>query len=246
VVHSLLGKYGSDEEDKVRQSLVAVLTIVLCLLMAATFAEASPISQEVLYEITSPRANSEVRGSVEIVGSARLGPEFQFYKVEFASSATPDAWVVMGDIHRQEITNGTLEVWHTTALPDGAYLLHVGVVTQDGNALYSDPIRVQVANAQPAPTPTPAESPTPTATVFIPTPTTAIVEQPTVVAQSTATPPPTTGTGEGTPPSPTPDEAGTVSIPSAGVFARQCAFGGFVAAVLFIFAGAVVLLRRLI
>jgi len=230
----------------VRQSLVAVLTIVLCLLLAATFAEASPISQEVLYEITSPRANSEVRGSVEIVGSARLGPDFQFYKVEFASSATPDAWVVIGDIHRQEKTNETLEVWHTTALPDGAYLLHLVVVKQDGNLVETQAIRVQVANAQPAPTPTPAESPTPTATVFIPTPTTAIVEQPTVVVQSTPTPLPTTGDGEGTTASPTPGDGNTISLPGMGGLLRQCAFGGFVAAVLFVFAGAVVLLRRLI
>jgi len=230
----------------VRQSLVVSAVILISSLLAAPVAQAAPVRQDVLYEITSPRPNDEVRGSVEIVGSARLGPEFQFYKVEFASSATPDAWVVMGDVHRQEITNGTLEVWHTTALPDGAYLLHVGVVTQDGNALYSDPIRVQVANAQPAPTPTPAESPTPTVTVVVPTPTTAVVEQPTVVVQSTATPISTTGSGEGDTPSPTPEGANTVSIPSAGIFAKQCMFGGVVAAILFGFAGAVLLLRRLI
>jgi hypothetical protein len=229
----------------VRQSFVTVLAVLLCLLPAAIVAEAAPASQEVLYEITSPRANAEVRGSVEIVGSARL-PDFQFYTLRYAASATPDAWIDIGEVVYQQKTNERLGTWHTTSLPDGAYYLRLVVVKQDGNAVETDPIRVQVANAQPAPTPTPAESPTPTATIVIPTPTTAIVEQPTVVVQSTATAASTPSTDEGTTPSPTSEDGNTISLPGIGGLLRQCAFGGFVAAVLFVFAGAVVLLRRLI
>lgn len=225
-----------------RRALTTATALYLLLWLSAGIVAAAPPPQDQVYEITSPRANQEVRGSVEVVGSARLGPEFQFYKVEYASSATPDAWVVIGDVHRQEITNATLEVWHTTALPDGAYLLHLVVVKQDGNLVETQPVRVLVANAQPAPTATPSESPTPTATVFIPTPTTATVEQPTVVS---STPVPTTTEGE-TLPSPTPQSGDTISIPSVGVFVKQCMFGAFVATVLFIFAGVVLLLRRLI
>jgi len=225
-----------------RRALTTATVLCLLLCLSAGIVAAAPPLQEQLYEITSPRPNAEVRGSVEIVGSARLGPDFQFYKVEYASSATPGAWVVIGDVHRQENTNATLEVWHTTALPDGAYLLHLVVVKQDGNLVETQPVRVQVANAQPAPTPTPQESPTPTATVVIPTPTTAIVEQPTVVL---TTPTPTT-TEDETTPSPTPENGDTISIPSFGVFVKQCVFGAFVATVLFIFAGVVLLMRRLI
>jgi len=225
-----------------RRALTTATVLCLLLCLSAGIVAAAPPPQEQLYEITSPRANAEVRGSVEIIGSARLGPDFQFYKVEYASSATPDAWVVIGDVHRQESTNATLELWHTTALPDGAYLLHLVVVKQDGNLVETQPVRVQVANAQPAPTPTPQESPTPTATVVIPTPTTAIVEQPTVVL---TTPTPTT-TEDETTPSPTPENGDTISIPSFGVFVKQCVFGAFVATVLFIFAGVVLLMRRLI
>jgi len=227
-----------------RRALTTATVLYLSLWLSAGITAAAPPLQEQLYEITSPRADAEVRGSVEIVGSARLGPEFQFYKVEYASSATPDAWVVIGDVHRQEMTNATLELWHTTAMPDGAYFLHLVVVKQDGNLVETQPIRVQVANAQPAPTATPSESPTPTATVFMPTPTTATVEQPTVV-RTTPVRTPTT-TEEEILPSPTPQSGDIVSIPSAGVFMKQCVFGAFVAAVLFIFAGVVFLLRRLI
>ena len=227
-----------------RRALTTATVLYLSLWLSAGITAAAPPLQEQLYEITSPRADAEVRGSVEIVGSARLGPEFQFYKVEYASSATPDAWVVIGDVHRQEMTNATLELWHTTAMPDGAYFLHLVVVKQDGNLVETQPIRVQVANAQPAPTATPSESPTPTATVFMPTPTTATVEQPTVV-RTTPVGTPTT-TEEEILPSPTPQSGDIVSIPSAGVFMKQCVFGAFVAAVLFIFAGVVFLLRRLI
>jgi len=178
---------------------------------------------------------------VEIVGSARH-PDFDFYKLQYASSATPDAWIDLGETHDEQKTNATLEIWHTTALPDGAYFLRLMVVTKDGNHAESESVRVTVANAQPAPTPTPQESPTPTATVVIPTPTTAIVEQPTVVLTM---PTPTT-TEDETMPSPTPENGDTISIPSVGVFVKQCVFGAFVATVLFIFAGVVLLLRRLI
>jgi hypothetical protein len=225
----------------VRLALAISAVISLLSLLPGEVLAAAPLPQQQLYEITSPRPNEEIRGSVEIVGSARLGPEFQFYKVEYAFSATPDAWTSIGEIRRQEKTNETLEIWHTTALPDGAYYLHLVVVKQDGNLVETAPLRVQIANTEPVPTPTPEESPTPTATIFVPTPTTAIVEQPTVVrTQSTASAEPE--------PSSTiePETNTTVSIPSAGVFLRQFVFGAFVAAVLFAFAGVVFLLRRFI
>jgi hypothetical protein len=227
----------------VRQAL-ATAVVVSLLVLAAPVIEAAPPVQDQLYEITSPRANETVRGSVEIVGSARL-PDFQFYKVEYASSATPEAWVVIGDTRHQQKTNETLEVWHTTSLPDGGYLLHLVVVRTDGNYVATEPLRVTVANAQPAPTPTPEESPTPTATVFIPTPTTAIVEQPTVVR---STPTATFSEGEEGEilPTPTAGEEGTVSVPGLDTFVKQFVFGAFVATVLFVFAGVVLVLRRLI
>ena len=224
---------------RVALASAAVLSLVLAL--PTGILSAAPAPQDQLYQLTSPRPNAEVRGSVEIVGSAQLGPEFQFYKVEYAASATPDAWVPIGDIHREQKGNERLEVWHTASLPDGAYYLRLVVVRQDGNYVATDPLRVNVANAEPAPTPTPEESPTPTATVVIPTPTTAIVERPTTIG---ATPTPEVEAEAS--PTAVPDEGATVSIPSLGACARQFVFGAFVAAVLFIFAAVVFLLRRFI
>jgi hypothetical protein len=219
-------------------STTVPLALLLCL--SASVLAAAPPPQEQLCEITAPRPNAEVRGSVEISGSARL-PEFDFYKLQYASSATPDLWIDIGDVHRQERTNASLGIWHTSALPDGAYYLRVVVVKKDGNYQQSDPLRVSVANAEPAPTPTPEESPTPTYTVVIPTPTTAIVEQPTVVR----TTPSASAEAEASP-TVSQETESTIFVPSLDTFVRQCVFGAFVAAVLFVFVGVIFLLRRLI
>jgi len=222
----------------------ALHTIGALSLLVFLFTEiiaAAPPSQEQLCEIRSPRPNAEVRGSVDIIGSARLGPEFQFYKVEYASSATPDLWVVIGDMHSQEKTNERLETWHTGSLPDGAYYLHLVVVKQDGNYVQTEPLRLNVANAEPAPTATPAESPTPTPTIVIPTPTMAIVEQPTVVSST-----PTPSDEAEASPTVAEETESTVSIPSLDTFVSQCLFGAFVATVLFVLVGVILLLRRLV
>lgn len=224
-----------------RRALTVTIALSLLLFLSAAVLAAAPPPQEQLCEITSPRENAQVRGSVDIIGSARLGPEFQFYKLQYASSATPDLWIDIGDVQRQEKTNSSLGIWHTSALPDGAYYLHLVVVKKDGNYQESDRLRVSVANAEPAPTHTPEESPTPTPTIVIPTPTTAIVEQPTVVR----TTPSATAEPEASPAVPQETE-GTISIPSLDTFVRQCVFGAFVAAVLFVFVGVVLLMRRLI
>ena len=129
-----------------RRYLVISAAILISSLLAATVAQAAPGRQDVLYEITSPRPNAEVRGSVEIVGSARL-PDFDFYTIRYASSATPDAWIDIGEVVRQQKTNERLGIWQTSGLPDGAYLLRLVVAKQDGNAVETDPIRVQVVNA---------------------------------------------------------------------------------------------------
>lgn len=222
-------------------SIVALLFLLLVLLTETSVA--APLQQEQQCEITSPRPNSQVRGSVEIVGTARLGPQFQKYILEYASAATPSIWIQFGAENRQEKTNAGLEIWHTTALPDGDYLLRLTCAKVDGNYARTEPIPVRVANTQAAPTPTPEETPTPTPTVVFPTPTPAIVEQPAVIQRTpTATPLPG-GEPSATEP---PEPAGTISFPDVGVFVRQFVFGAFVTIVIFLFVGVVFLLKRLI
>jgi len=227
-----------------RLSWATAAAFSLLLVLSTEILAAAPPFQDQLYEITSPRANAEVRGSIDIVGSAQLGPEFQFYKVEYASSATPDLWISIGEVHRQQRIDTTLEVWHTTAVPDGLYYLHLVIVKQDGNTVETDRMPVYVANAEPEPTPTPEETATPTPTVVVPTPTTATVEQPTVVSTS---PTVTDVESEPSPTVPPEEEESTgITIPTLGSFVRQFVYGAFVAAVLFVFVGIILLLRRFI
>lgn len=223
-----------------RVCTMAVL-LSLALVWRTETVAAAPRPQDGCCEITSPRANAQLRGSVEIIGTARLGPEFQFYKVMFASAARPDVWIDMGDVHPDERTDARLETWHTTALPDGTYYLRLMVVKKDGNHKETESIPVQIANAEPAPTPTPAETATPTPTIVMPTPTTAIVEQPTVLRVT-----PTATAEDEEPPTATPDTASGVSIPDLGTFVRQFVFGAFVTTVIFLLLGVVFLLRRLL
>ncbi len=227
----------------ITESVITFAILSALFALAAQISMAAPAQQDQRYEITSPRPNAQVRGSVDIMGTARLGPEFQFYKVEFASAATPGAWVSIGDMHWEERTDARLETWHTTSIPDGSYYLRLVVVKVDGNYVETEPIPVRVANAQPAATPTPEETPTPTPTIVFPTPTPAIVEQPTVIART----PTATALPEGVP---TPTEAsqpgGSISFPDARVFVRQFMFGAFVATVIFLFVGVVFVVKRLI
>jgi len=221
----------------------AVALLLLLLVVFTEIAAAAPLPQEQQCEITAPRPDVQVRGSVEIIGTARLGPQFWFYKVEYASAAGPDVWVPIGQLPEEERTNARLETWHTAGLPDGPYYLRLTCVRLDGNYVVSEPIPVQVANAQPVPTPTPEETPTPTPIIVLPTPTPAIVEQPTVIRRTpTATPVP------GGEPSPMAESGAsdTVSLPDMSAFVRQFVFGAFVATVIFLFVGVVLLLRRLI
>jgi len=225
-----------------KKALTIAALSSLILVLSTQILVAAPPPQEQLYEITSPQANAQLRGSVEIIGTARW-PDFWFYKVLFASAATPNAWVDLGEIHEQQRTNEWLETWHTTSFPDGDYYLRLVIIRTDGNtAAETEPIPVQIANAQPMPTPVPEESPTPTPTIIIPTPTTAIVEQPTTVSRPSPIP-----TSEiVTAPAAAPEPPGGFSLPDLSVFVRQFAFGAFVTTAFFLFVGVVVLLRRLI
>ncbi len=224
-----------------RKALAIVILLSLTIAMSPDTVAAAPLSQEQLYEITSPQANTQLRGSVDIVGTVRW-PDFWYYKVEFASAATPEAWAVIGDVHEEQRTGERLETWHTTALPDGAYYLHLVVVRTDGNYVATEPIPVQIANAQPTPTAVPAESPTPTPTIFLPSPTAAIVEQPTTVIRLTPTPTMEIAVAR----TAVPESRSGISIPDLTVFVRQFVFGAFVATALFLFVGVVLLLRRLV
>lgn len=195
---------------------------------------ADPRSQNPIWEITSPRANAQLRGTVEVTGSAYLAGDFSFYKLEYAPATVPGGWVFILE-GRQEVLDGLLGVWNTATVPDGTYLLKLTVVHLNSQFQETAPRQVVVANAQPTetatPTATPEASPEPTSTI--------VIEQPTVT-RFVITPPPTR---IATPPS-RDGGLGTVTLPDASSLFRSFLGGALLGGALLAVVGAVFLLRR--
>jgi len=228
-----------------------LFTLSIALILTAlgwTGAAAAPPAQGDQAVITSPANNAVVRGQVPILGSA-THPQFQFYKVEYAREpVVGEAWTIIGAIHQQQVTNGQLEMWDTSQLPDGSYTLRLRVVRLDGNYSEYSVVQVVVANAQPTETPTPAvtatsKPPTVTPTPLPPTPT-IVIEQPVVtntlsitgtVAAVTRTPLPT----------PASDQGGGFNLDVAPL-QSACLYGAGVGLGIFLLFGFMAALRNLI
>jgi hypothetical protein len=142
------------------KSSLWLFLVGLAFLVAPLCVLAEPALQGGKVEITSPQMGTEIRGRVPILGSASL-PDFQFYKVEFGVGASPSQWNVIGDLHQQPVTDGQLEVWDTTVVPDGVYSLQLQAVRNDGNWVPFFVRGITVANSRPTSTPTPEPTDTP-------------------------------------------------------------------------------------
>ena len=92
--------------------------------------------------ITSPESGDEVRGTVDIRGSASI-PEFGFYKYE-AAPAGSEAWATIA-AGRDPIVDGSLGQWDTSSLAPGDYELRLVASDNQGRALPACQIRVRVA-----------------------------------------------------------------------------------------------------
>lgn len=128
--------------------------------------------------ILSPGSGSVVFGLVQVEGTASLGGEFQYYKLEVAPAGT-DAWGGLGGEVRQQVVNGQLGVWDSAAAPDGSYTFRLRVVDPTGNYCEALVTNVRVQNgappsptqpAEPSATPTPAETEAPPIQNAVPTP----------------------------------------------------------------------------
>ncbi len=94
--------------------------------------------------ITLPAANATVSGIVTLTGSAS-DTNFLNYRLRVASAATPNQLTEIGSPVTQPVVNGTLGAWDTTALPNGAYILHL--VAEDASHNVTDSaVAVTVAN----------------------------------------------------------------------------------------------------
>jgi hypothetical protein len=174
-------------------------------------ASSAPIAPPVLQggsrlEIASPLPNSEVRGTIQIIGTA-IDTSFRYYELHWAPDPpVGDLWTPVQDPVSQQVQDGVLGIWDTTVVPDGLYLIRLRLVRNDDLTLKVE-IRVQVSNATPTPRPTqtPLPSPTPlpgTATPG-PSPTPLIWQPPTRTPRPTAGP----GTPTSTPVGPDPAES---------------------------------------
>lgn len=112
---------------------------------SATAALASPYCPDPNMRITMPRMNAVISGRVAIHGTAKH-EAFQFYKLEYGRGEKPASWHGINDIHKTPVTNGVLEEFDTTALPNGVYWLQLTVVDQSGNFPAPCQVRVVVQN----------------------------------------------------------------------------------------------------
>jgi hypothetical protein len=101
-----------------------------------------PICPNAQAQVTSPVPGATVSKSVQILGTADI-QDFEYFKVEYTSPAKPDAWTVVTDLHRRPVTGGLLDIWDTSAFPNGVYNLRLVVVDKTGN--YPKPCEVRVA-----------------------------------------------------------------------------------------------------
>lgn len=227
--------------SNMRKSFSILLFFLLLFVQPAILSQAAPpvhpLPQEPAWEITSPVANARLRGTIEIRGSAYLGGNFWFYKVEYAPLSAPEAWVVIIYAER-EVREGLLGTWDTATVPDGTYNLRLTVVYPDGNYEQTSLRQVVVVNAEPTVTPTPTETPTPTPTVVLITPTVVVV-QPTTVR---FTPTPTLVATRTS----VPEVPSSITLPDMDIVFNSLLFGALVAGALFAFVIIVNLIRRLI
>ncbi|MHB1131073.1 MAG: hypothetical protein ACYC4L_01660 [Chloroflexota bacterium] len=138
-----------------RQKYLSLAAVVAALVVTLTLGvmNAGAAVPQGTAEISAPAANAQLRGSVTIQGTASA-VKFQFYKVEIGVGATPSNYSVIGDLQKSQVIAGTLAVWNTTLVPDGAYTLKLTVVDNTGNYLEATRA-VQVANTAPAAAPEP-------------------------------------------------------------------------------------------
>jgi membrane peptidoglycan carboxypeptidase len=96
--------------------------------------------------ITEPAPYSYIRGQVPVMGSAK-GGDFNYYRVMVGEGLNPIEWIQVGPEHRDQVQQGLLEMWDTSAF-DGLYSLRLSIVDHS-NAVREATIQVTVDNISP-------------------------------------------------------------------------------------------------
>lgn len=82
--------------------------------------------------ISSPISGEEIRGLVEVRGTADI-PNFAFYKIEIRPSEPSSIWQVL-TAGTDPLTEEMLGMWDTSLVENGVYLLQLVVTDTVGNA----------------------------------------------------------------------------------------------------------------
>lgn len=123
--------------------------------------------------ITSPVQGETVAGSVNVTGTA-AHPQFARYEIAFAYDPNPtDTWFEIQPPSTNQVIDGILAVWDTTAITDGNYMIRLRVFSAGSTTPTETLVRnVKVRNNAPVETPTPPVTAEPT---VAPSPTTVLL-----------------------------------------------------------------------
>ena len=185
-------------------------------------------AQDSQIAITSPAAGDVLRGEVTITGTTD-SVNFLSAQLDFSYASNPAGnWFTL-QTFSQPVINSSLAVWDTTAISDGEYILRLRVTLTDGSFQeVTVPVKVQNDVPFSTPTPIPTSAQETVIEVHIPTPfLLAASPTPTEIPRPTPT---------ALPPNP-------AALEQNEIFA-SLQRGALVIIGLFIFAGAIIRLRR--
>ncbi len=96
--------------------------------------------------ITSPAMFADVRGEIEIIGTA-IGSNLDYYRILIGQGLNPENWIQVGDDFGTLVPDGTLAIWDTSDL-NGLYAVQLQAVRTD-QLVDTAVIQVTVDNTQP-------------------------------------------------------------------------------------------------
>ncbi len=112
----------------------------------ASYDAIQPINANPDVVITSPSMFADVRGEIEITGTA-AGTDLNYFRVLVGRGLNPQNWVQVGEDSRTLVSDGTLATWDTSEL-DGLYAVQLQTVRND-QRVDTAVIQVTVDNTPP-------------------------------------------------------------------------------------------------
>ncbi len=244
-------------KTKIVRFLLILLLASSILTLPLFYASAAPNTRDCSggnAAILAPQSGASVTGIVQIEGTASLGGDFQYYKLEVAPVGT-EAWGTLVGEAREQVVNGQLGVWDSASATDGAYTIRLRVVDPTGNYCEATVTNINVQNSLPTAVPTPEFTATPTEAppiqnaVPTPLPTVAAAGTPETAPTPTAVRPGITRT-----PVPVGTTLGGIEVEPFlnlitdffGALGRTFAFGMFAMGAIFVLVAVIFFVRRVL